>query len=163
MSCPILARHASAINACVLLMFAAMAKRHGSGVVARNGVTTAEFLRLMAKERGADEAHEPNSDRWLLYVLRSARGHPYVGVTPNLRKRVRRHNGLEHGGAQRTRRHRPWTPVLFVHGFKCKRDALVAEHAVHKPLVRTPAPNQHLYSSSHAAVMRLRGYRGCVD
>jgi structure-specific endonuclease subunit SLX1 len=47
---------------------------------------------------------------WLVYVLVSADGQrTYVGVTIDLEKRLRQHNGALPGGARATRAGRPWT------------------------------------------------------
>ena len=99
------------------------------------GVTAADW-RTLVRQRDALTKPQPQ-EHWNLYLLQSARGHFYVGVTPDVRARLRKHNGYNNGGAQRTKRHRPWRLLLFVHGFHGKRDALRAELAVHRPTVCT--------------------------
>ena len=57
----------------------------------------------------------------------------YIGYTTNIFQRIRRHNGIISGGAKYTIRDRPWKLVLFVSGFKDKREALSFEwYAKHK-------------------------------
>jgi predicted GIY-YIG superfamily endonuclease len=75
----------------------------------------------------------PN-DVYLCYVLHSADGkRTYVGITNNLTRRLRQHNGEISGGAKYTKRDdsRPWTVVLTVHGFRTKVEALQFEWAFH--------------------------------
>jgi putative endonuclease len=45
---------------------------------------------------------------WFVYVLQSRRGRTYVGITTDLGRRLRQHNGELAGGARATRGHRPW-------------------------------------------------------
>ena len=47
-----------------------------------------------------------------VYIVQCANGGLYTGITKNLRKRIRQHNGITKGGAYYTRMHRP---VFFVH------------------------------------------------
>ncbi|MBP8810947.1 MAG: GIY-YIG nuclease family protein [Kofleriaceae bacterium] len=52
---------------------------------------------------------------WFVYILCSAGGRTYVGVTTDVARRVRQHNGELAGGARATRAHRPWQ-IGRVHG-----------------------------------------------
>lgn len=53
---------------------------------------------------------------WWVYVLVSrASDATYVGSTNDAERRLRQHNGLETGGARRTRAGRPWV-IARVHG-----------------------------------------------
>jgi putative endonuclease len=45
---------------------------------------------------------------WFVYVLVSRAGRTYVGVTTDIDRRLRQHNGALPGGARATRAHRPW-------------------------------------------------------
>ena len=47
-----------------------------------------------------------------VYIVQCANGGLYTGITNNLRRRIRQHNGIRKGGAYYTRMHRP---VFFVH------------------------------------------------
>ena len=62
---------------------------------------------------------------WYLYVLRSCMdGKLYVGMTGDLRKRVREHNAKI--GGQYTRRNGPFT-LIFYEAYLEKQDAAEAE------------------------------------
>jgi predicted GIY-YIG superfamily endonuclease len=70
----------------------------------------------------------------LCYTLLSADGRcTYVGVTNNLARRLRQHNGLISGGAKCTGREgkRPWSVVCTVTGFVTYVEALQFEWALH--------------------------------
>lgn len=53
----------------------------------------------------------------------------YIGVTNNFTRRIRQHNGEIQGGAKKTKRFRPWSPVLFLSGFRSYVEALQFEWA----------------------------------
>ena len=59
----------------------------------------------------------------------------YVGITNNMARRLRQHNGVITGGAKTTSsdKLRPWSVVLFVSGFRSHVEALQFEWAVHHP------------------------------
>lgn len=68
--------------------------------------------------------------RWWVYILQSeTTGLTYTGVTTNLKRRLRQHNGDLVGGARSTFRGRPWK-VLHVEGPLEKRAALQREYAI---------------------------------
>ncbi|KAL2621336.1 hypothetical protein R1flu_001541 [Riccia fluitans] len=61
---------------------------------------------------------------WCAYLLISADSHKtYVGVTYDIRRRLRQHNGEIAGGAKAARAGRPWSLVCTVHGFATRSDA----------------------------------------
>jgi putative endonuclease len=57
------------------------------------------------------EPDEPAQPHWWLYLLRSARGHTYVGIAVDIERRLAQHNGELPGGAKSTRAGRPWAIV----------------------------------------------------
>jgi predicted GIY-YIG superfamily endonuclease len=64
------------------------------------------------------------------YCLRSqVTRRTYVGITNNLQRRLRQHNGEIKGGAQYTTQGRPWELALFVTGFTCQKEVLSFEWA----------------------------------
>jgi predicted GIY-YIG superfamily endonuclease len=48
----------------------------------------------------------------------------YVGYTNNFPHRIRQHNGEICGGAKRTHKHRPWSPLCTINGFYDSSSAL---------------------------------------
>ena len=71
---------------------------------------------------------------YLCYTLLSVDGRcTYVGVTNNLARRLRQHNGVISGGAKCTGREgkRPWSVVCTVTGFGTHVEALQFEWALH--------------------------------
>jgi len=62
--------------------------------------------------------------KYCCYMLRSADDRrTYVGITNDLSRRLRRHNGEVKGGARATRSGRPWRVLAVVRGFPSKVDA----------------------------------------
>ena len=51
------------------------------------------------------------------------------GITNNLSRRIRMHNGEIKGGAKYTRLGRPWFVAAFVSGFRTQRETLMFEWA----------------------------------
>ena len=73
---------------------------------------------------------------YVCYVLKGSSPSPstqptYVGITNNLVRRLRQHNGVIKGGARRTKQHQPWTVAATISGFHNKQQALQFEWAVH--------------------------------
>ncbi|SCV74406.1 BQ2448_6838 [Microbotryum intermedium] len=77
------------------------------------------------------------------YLLRSLAqpNRTYIGSTPNPKRRLKQHNGLVKGGAFKTKRARPWTMSLLVHGFPSKLQALQFEWAWQNPHI-----SRHLHA-----------------
>jgi len=76
---------------------------------------------------------KPTTCNYVCYLLKSETSNrTYIGVTTNLKKRLRQHNGEICGGAKYTRSNRPWKPVLYVSGFYTKNQALSFEYRVKK-------------------------------
>lgn len=57
---------------------------------------------------------------WVVYILQSKPrpNRTYVGVTNDLKKRLRQHNGELVGGASATKTTRPWQVMSIVRGFQ---------------------------------------------
>lgn len=77
------------------------------------------------------------------YLLHSEQTHrTYVGITADITRRIRQHNGLVAGGAKYTRMGRPWHVHATVHGFPNRRAALQFEwawkHGTRSASGRTP-------------------------
>lgn len=61
-----------------------------------------------AVEKGAEEL-EPLPAEWVVYVLVSeTASRSYVGITTDLERRLKQHNGELPGGARSTTHGRPW-------------------------------------------------------
>lgn len=70
---------------------------------------------------------------WFAYVLiAGARARTYVGVTTDVDRRLRQHNGELRGGARSTRAGRPWTVGVVRGPFATRGEAQVVEHALRK-------------------------------
>ena len=66
---------------------------------------------------------------WSFYIIQN-KGYTYAGVSPDVVKRLRKHNGELSGGAKYTHSKGPgWTHVCLVHGFQTKIQALQFEWA----------------------------------
>ncbi|WOJ92042.1 GIY-YIG nuclease family protein [Congregibacter variabilis] len=63
---------------------------------------------------------------WAVYILRCADGSLYTGVTRDLVRRLRQHNGELVGGAQYTRARRP-VKAIWVEGCEDRSRAQVRE------------------------------------
>ena len=69
---------------------------------------------------------------YLCYLLQSSnKKRTYVGITNNLTRRIRQHNGEISGGAKSTSTDRPWSIIVTVAGFQCINHALMFEWAMH--------------------------------
>jgi hypothetical protein len=90
----------------------------GGDVVAKEAEVEADMVD--ARTAVADPSGTEDL-RWVMYVLTSMVSEcSYVGVTPDLRRRLRAHNGEIMGGAKYTRMHRPWAVMATVCGFRSK-------------------------------------------
>lgn len=93
------------------------------------------------------------------YLLRSDnklyKGSTYIGFTVNPKRRIRQHNGLIANGAYKTKRKRPWTMCVVVHGFPNKVAGLQFEWAWQNP--RRSRFVRHLYPKNKRAPGGLRG------
>jgi putative endonuclease len=70
---------------------------------------------------------------WFTYVLVSTRTtRTYVGVTTDLDRRTRQHNGELTGGARTTRAGRPWQLGAVRGPFASRGEAQVVEHALRR-------------------------------
>lgn len=74
---------------------------------------------------------------YVCYLLTNEeRRHTYVGITNNIERRLRQHNGEIQGGAKRTRNRGIWTVAAYVSGFHNKSQALSFEWHMHHPRPR---------------------------
>ena len=70
---------------------------------------------------------------WWLYVLLSADGATtYVGVTTDVERRLKQHNGEIAGGARSTTRGRPWTVGRTLGPFLDRAEAQAVEYRIKK-------------------------------
>ena len=71
------------------------------------------------------------------YLLKAQdSNHSYAGITNNLPRRIRQHNGLIKGSAKYTKLHRPWLIICAIGPFQNKITALQFEWRVHHPPIR---------------------------
>ena len=67
---------------------------------------------------------------WKVYIIYN-QNYSYCGATPDIDKRIRKHNQELPGGAKYTRSKGPnWNYICYIEGFKEKKDALKFEWAV---------------------------------
>lgn len=81
-----------------------------------------------------DEEVFTSSEEYKCYVLLSVDGRKtYVGITNNMKRRLRQHNGEICGGAKYTGKpdSRPWSVAFTITGFRTKIEALQFEWAFH--------------------------------
>lgn len=65
----------------------------------------------------------------MCYILKSLTSNRvYIGYTINFEHRLRQHNGEISGGAKRTHKGRPWTPICIIKGFYESSAALRFEY-----------------------------------
>ncbi len=89
-------------------------------------------MALAAYFASEEKEKDKESDPYLCYLIQCPTGRCYVGMTNNFCRRLRQHNGDIKGGAKRTRNRGPWRPVVTVHGFDNKIQALQFEWAWQK-------------------------------
>jgi putative endonuclease len=63
---------------------------------------------------------------YLVYLLK-CENYSYVGMTNDIFKRIRQHNGEIVGGAKYTSKRKGWYPVLIIDGFSDMRSAMQCE------------------------------------
>ncbi len=84
----------------------------------------------------------------------------YIGYTVDFRRRLRQHNGEIKGGAKRTQKDRPWTPVCLIKGFYEASSALRFEYRLHHPgrrIRKTETVEEFLMSILETIVTRGDG------
>lgn len=76
----------------------------------------------------------------VVYCLTNQAGsHTYVGVTNDMRRRLRQHNGALRGGARYTRRHKTiWRLLFVVDDLPDRRTALQLEWRLHRRALPSP-------------------------
>ena len=85
----------------------------------------------MAAPAVSDPVVSNSSSLWTVYVLWSpSRGRTYVGITTDVDRRLRQHNGDLAGGARATRAGRPWSLGARYGPFADRAQATRAERAL---------------------------------
>lgn len=67
--------------------------------------------------------------KWRVYILKSARGYFYVGVTTDVKRRLLEHNGEKKGGAKYTKANRPYV-LVWSRACVSRSDAQAREYAL---------------------------------
>ena len=94
------------------------------------------------------------TSRYCCYVLRSVprANRTYVGITIDMGRRVRQHNGELSGGARATRTARPWRVAFRIDGFADDTEARRFEWSMHHPRARRiPPPHYGVHGRLHCA------------
>ncbi len=69
-------------------------------------------------------------DNWSCYIIEN-KGYTYVGVSNNVKKRLRAHNGEIKGGAKyTTSKGNGWKHICVIHGFPTKIESMQFEWAL---------------------------------
>ena len=69
-------------------------------------------------------------DEWSCYIIEN-KGYTYVGVSNNVKKRLRAHNGEIKGGAKyTTSKGNGWKHICVIHGFPTKIESMQFEWAL---------------------------------
>ena len=69
---------------------------------------------------------------YCFYLLLSANSRTYTGITTDLQRRLRQHNGEIKNGAAATRAGRPWRVVFSAEGFADRGQALQFEYSARR-------------------------------
>ncbi len=73
---------------------------------------------------------------WYIYLLVSQSlkylNHTYVGITTNLDRRLKQHNGLIQGGAKNTRAKRPYNIAYYISDIENRSIAQKLEYDIKK-------------------------------
>lgn len=92
----------------------------------------AAALRELENLGAIPAAHTLPSAKWVCYVIRSLKSsHTYVGISNQLHRRLRQHNGLIKGGAKYTRGRGPWALVCFLTAFPSESAVKQLEWRLH--------------------------------
>jgi putative endonuclease len=75
-----------------------------------------------------DEEPASGGAPWTVYMLVNDDGHTYVGITTDVTRRVRQHNGAVAGGARCTRGRGTWQVVYVEEGFAGRAAAQSREY-----------------------------------
>ncbi len=78
------------------------------------------------------EENENNNKKYYVYIIHSDFERTYCGVTNDLIRRLKQHNGIIQGGAKATRG-RSWEYFFIIEGFQDKIEALQFEWKMHHP------------------------------
>lgn len=69
---------------------------------------------------------------WTVYMLVNGQGRTYVGITTDVERRLRQHNGTITGGARATRGRGPWQVLYVEPGFTDRAAAQSREYHLKK-------------------------------
>ena len=87
----------------------------------RKKTTTHKSTRKVKRKR-----FDKNTATYVYVLLSTPTGKTYIGVTNNLERRLKQHNGIAKGGARYTSNYSPWTfNAVFL--LKNRHDALSLE------------------------------------
>lgn len=70
---------------------------------------------------------------WVCYLIINGEGRTYIGITNNIERRLKQHNGILKGGAKSTRGKGPWKLYLYIKGFPNRSIASKFEWRMHHP------------------------------
>jgi putative endonuclease len=81
-------------------------------------------------------------NQWYCYIIKSEDGKTYNGMTNNLARRLRQHNGELVGGAKATKG-RKWEYIFYMTGFADKINCLSCEWRIKHPTNERRRPSKY--------------------
>lgn len=75
------------------------------------------------------EAETSTAKQWIVYILRCADDSLYTGITLDVNKRLKQHNGIEKNGAKYTHARRP-VKLVYQESSDSRSTASKREHAI---------------------------------
>ncbi len=83
----------------------------------------------MQSNSTAEKTAANSTPPWFVYILRCADDTLYTGITTDVNKRIKQHNGSDKNGAKYTRNRRP-VKLVYQEVLSSRSDASKREHSI---------------------------------